>query len=90
MSIVATVTTFVLLPTVGNPLNIPETWRHMPNHMGSSINVHTATTRTVTLGTLNCTYVPTRGMLPSRANCVKPDLSTATSWCDTAPNVQKS
>ena len=89
MSIVATVTTFVLLPTVGNLLNILETWWHMPNHMGSSISVHIATTRTVTLGTLNRTYVPTRGMPPSHANCVMPDLSTVISWCDIAPSVRK-
>ena len=90
LPIVATVTTFVPLPTVGNLLNIPETWLHMPNHMGSSINVHTAATRTVTLGTLDRTCIPTREMLPSRANCVKPDLFTATSWCDTVPSVQSS
>ena len=52
MSIVITVITFVLLPIVGNLLNILKTWQHMPNHMRSSINVHTATTRTVTSGTL--------------------------------------
>ena len=90
MSIVATVTTFVLLPTVGNLLNILETWRHMLNHMGSSINVHTTTTRTVTLGTLNHTYIPTQGMPPSRANCVMPVLSTVISWYDITPSVQKS